>query len=368
MKKIVVFIPDISSNGICKIMADYIKRMGCNKNIEILTLYIENDMYFDNDIKIIEIGKTRSIIKRIIKETRILKKGNYSLIHINGNYCSRIIECISAKIAKIDRIILHSHNDGVGNNKKIKVILHKLLKKSFDFLADEYIACSNRAAKWMFSKKIYTGKQYKILNNGIELEKYKFCLKKRKEIRKKLNISSSAFVVGFIGRLSYQKNPMFLVKMFEECNKRKLDVVFMVIGNGEYETKMKEKLKELKHNKNFIFVGNVDNAFDYYNAMDLFVLPSKFEGLPIVSIEAQSNGLKSLFSKNITEECKITDLITFLPINMENSVQEWVSKIEQENKSTNENDRYQYAKIVKNHGYDIDNEAKELKKIYYGDY
>ena len=364
MKKILIFIPDISANGICKVIADYIKRMDCYRNIEILTFYIENDMYFDKEIKINELGKTKSIFKRIIRETRFLKNNNCSLIHINGNYCSRIIECFAAKLSKVDRIILHSHNAGVGNNKRIKIILHKVLRKCFDFLADEYIACSNEAAKWMFSKKIYKNKQYVVLNNGIELNKYKFNINKRNEIRKELKISTNSFVAGFVGRLSYQKNPIFLVKIADECHKQNIDLKFLVIGDGNYKDDMFNRLEELRLDKNFIFLGNINNANDYYNVMDVFLFPSKYEGLGIVAIEAQTNGLKSLISDKVPKECEVSDLVSFLPINTNDSVQKWVSKIQEEYNSVQKNDRCKYAKIVKDHGYDINIVAKELEKIY----
>ena len=355
-KRILIFMPEIGTDGICKIISDYISNLNSVNDIEILTIKVKNNLYFDKKIKIIEIGKTKNIFKRFYREIKVLKNKKYDIIHINGNYCSRLIECISAKIAGVKKIIIHSHNDGADNNNIIKIILNNSLKKLFDYVADEYIACSDNAAKWMFSKKIYKSKKYKVIFNGINVEKFKYDDEMRKKIRKKLNITDEKIVIGFVGRLSFQKNPMFLLDILKEYKKINKNVLLLIIGEGELHENMIKTIKELKLEKNVLFIGSINNVNDYYNAMDCFILPSKYEGFGIVTIEAQTSGLITLLSDRVPKETKISPLTHY--ISLSTSINEWIKLI---NRNRNREEYYKFA--IKS-GFDIKKIAEKIEKLY----
>ena len=185
-KKVLIFNPKFTAGGISKIISDYIKNFSDNVNVEIMTLKIENDIY-TNDLKnkIYEIGDNKKFFSRLRKEYEIIKKQKYDVVHVNGDFVSRILECFIAKIVGVKKIIIHSHNNGVSDNPKSKIFFQKYIKKLFDYLATDYFACSVNAAEWMFSKSVIKGKKYKIINNGIDTEKFKFDNVIREELRKK---------------------------------------------------------------------------------------------------------------------------------------------------------------------------------------
>lgn len=358
MKRLLIFTLRISDNGICKILSDFILNFSPNIEVDVLTLESINDIYFRNlNVNILEIGNSKNIFKRIFREYKVLKKGNYDIVHINGDYCSRIVECVVAKIVGIKKIIIHSHNDGIGSNKKLKVLFHKISKKCFDFVATDYFACSNSAAKWMFSNKIFNEKEYKIIKNGINIDKFKFNIKSRQEIRTYYNLSSK-YVIGFVGRLTYQKNPLFLIDLFYECMKKKSNLFLLIIGDGYLEEQVIKKIKKLNIEDSVLLLKNIDNIYKYYNAMDCFVLPSIYEGLGIVNIEAQASGLPTIVSNNIPKEAKISDYISY--ISLDSSYDIWIKKIISNYKIDRKNS---YKNVIK-FEYDIVDSAKKLEKYY----
>lgn len=357
MKKVIIFNPIVTAGGISKIVSDYIRNFSTNIKADILCLDITNNIYY-NDItnNVYVVGKSKNIIKRIYKEYKILKNGEYDIIHINGDFGNRVIECIVAKLAGIKRIIIHSHSTGSLKNSKKRIIFHKVLRKMFDYFATDYFSCSEEAAKWMFSKKIIKKKKYKIIKNGICIDKFKFDNNKRYEIRKKIN-AENKYVIGFVGRLVYEKNPLFLIDIFNECKKKRENCLLIVIGDGILETEVKEKVEKMKLDNDVLFLGNLNNADEYYNAMDCFVLPSKYEGLGIVNIEAQCSGLKTLCSSNVAKEAKVSDLITFISLEDKNK---WVNEILKQQNINREN---AYKSIMENN-YDIESVVSDLEKIY----
>lgn len=353
--KVLIFNPKITAGGISKILSDFIVNFDNEVDIDILTLSIENNIYVkDLDVNIYTVGKSKNILKRIYSEYKIMKQGNYDAIHINGDYVSRVIECISAKIAGIKKIIIHSHNDGVGSNKKIKVIPHKILKKLFDYFATDYFACSTSAARWMFSKKIFDNKKYTIINNGIDIEKFKFNEESRNKIRKVYRLKDK-FVIGYVGRLSYQKNPLFLIDVFQEYTKKDKNSILLIIGRGELEEDVKKKVEDLNLDNKVLFLGNISDVYNYYSAMDCFILPSRYEGLGIVNIEAQISGLPTIVSDQIPKEAKISNLIKYLSLDA--GIKKWAKSL------TRNCDRCNFK--ITNNEYDIKKVTKKLEKKYF---
>lgn len=357
--KVLIFNSFIATDGITKIMADYIFNIDKSFEMDIMTYTIDNDSYIKNlNVITHNIGKSKNIIKRLLKEIKIMKQNQYDVIHINGNYCSRLIECIAAKIAGIKKIIVHSHNTSSGNDSVKRRTIHKIFKKMFDFFATDYFACSNDAAKWMFSKKIIKTKKYSIIKNGIDIDEYKYNDELRKKIRNEYKLENKK-VIGHIGRFQYQKNHEFLIELFNECKKIDNSLTLLLLGEGELQEKIKNKVDELNLNGSVIFLGNKKDAYKYYNAMDVFILPSHYEGLPIVAVEAQTNGLNVILSDKITSETKITNNVKY--ISLDDSMEKWVDAILESHNCYNRKSMYQ--EIIKN-GYDIESVVKNLEEEY----
>lgn len=356
---VLIFNSIFTAGGISKVVSDYVNNIN-DINVDLMTLNIVNDIYLDKKHNIYVVGKSKNIFKRIYNEYKIIKKGNYDVVHINGDFCSRIIECISSKLAGTKKIIIHSHSSSIGTSKKFKKIIHKNVKKLFNFLATDYLACSKEAAKWMFSNKIYINNNYKIINNGINSKLYKFSQSKRNSIRKKLNLTNE-ILIGFVGRFEYPKNVLYIAEILNECVKKNKNVKLLVIGSGSQKNIFIKKIKEYNLEENIIILDNINNVYDYYNAMDVLVLPSLFEGFPVVVVEAQASGLKVLMSNNITKSAKINNNIKYLDINEEN-IKKWVKEI----LTINNFKRSEGYKNINSNKFDILSVIEELDKIYKG--
>lgn len=355
-KKIVFFNPLVTTGGISKIIADYSKNLK-DYNIEILCLKIINNLYLiDSNIKIVEIGTSKNIFKRLKKEISYLKNTKPDIFHINGDFSNRIIECIAGRLSKVEKIIIHSHSTGALKLTWFKKIVHILSKKMFDKLADEYLACSDEAAKWLFSRTICKNKQYIVIKNGISINNFIYNQSARNRLRKSMNLVDKN-VIGYVGRLSYEKNPMFLLELLEKLINQKQNVHLLIIGTGPMKKKINLELKKMQLENRCTIIDQTKNINDFYSCMDCFVLPSLYEGFGIVNIESQCSGLKTICSNNVPETAKITDYIFFLPLT---NIDEWINRIE-ENIPINR--RIAYKNVI-TAGYSLDDVMHELEEIY----
>lgn len=266
-------------------------------------------------------------VKHIFKYQKTLKRkfkeNKYDIVHVNMNALS-FIPLKAAKKAGIPIRISHCHST---TNKKehirhlIKLVLRPFSRKD----ATHFFACSEFAGRWLFGNKLFNKNKVYIVNNGIDLNKFAFNEQKRDLIRKQLGISPNIKVVGHIGRFAPQKNHPYLIKIYEELSKIDSEVALLMIGSGKDLDNIKAEV-ENKHLKNVHFVGPISNPYDYYQAMDVFALPSLYEGLPVVGVEAQANGLKCFFSDEITREAKILDQTEYFGIKGDPAI--WAEKIE----------------------------------------
>lgn len=272
---------------------------------------------------------------------------NYKIIHCQ-NEAMGFPALFAAKKNNIPIRISHSHNTTTRIDFKwpIKILYKYLLRKNANIL----VACSKAAGKYLF------GKDVEVINNAIDSEKFIFNAEKRKKIREMYNVKEK-FVIGHVGRFEPQKNHEFLIDMFFEYLKVNNNSILMLIGDGSLKNKIEDKVKKLGIVDQVIFVGNIPNVNDYYQAMDLFVLPSFHEGLPVVGVEAQASGLKCLLSNKITEETDITGNVVFLPID---NTKEWINEIEKNNSYKREN----LKKVLIEKNFDIKSGAKKIEKMY----
>lgn len=278
---------------------------------------------------------------------------DYDIVH--GHICSCIN--IYSSIAKKYGIktIAHSHSSNFGIS--LATIFTKVVSFHTKFIDDYFIGCSKKAGLDRYGSKIVESNRFDVLCNGIDVTKYRFDEMKRNELRAKLGIEDK-LVLGHVGRFTYAKNHEFLIQVFNELQKVRPDSVLLLFGRGELEEEVKEKIQSLNIQDKVRFMGVVPNVYDYLNALDVFVFPSRFEGLPIVLIEAQASGLCCVINDSLTSEIDITPNIHRLSLNESKS--KWVHKILE----VDNNNRLKGYELVKNSPFNIDKEVQHLQEIY----
>lgn len=330
-------------------------------------VFEKNDTYLNvlkmgSKINEADLRKNRLIGHAMLpfKFYNFLKKNKYSIIHINSDSAWKIlIYAFPAKLLKINKIIIHSHSSEInGDHIKLKKICHYIAKKAISYLGTDFCGCSYESVKWMYGEKM-KNKNIEIINNGVNTEKFKFNQKLRDELRKKFNVEDK-IVMGTVGNFSYQKNPEFLIEIIDKMKREKhKDYVLLFVGEGLDQIKVKKMVQDKGLKNHVIFYGKTNNVNEVLNMFDIFVLPSRFEGLPVSGIEAQTNGLISIFSSKITHEVEISNKCYYLDI--DNSIMEWCNTIKNVNLNYNRKDCFKNT-VMKN--FDISYTANQLEKIY----
>ena len=264
--------------------------------------------------------KLNKYIPALIK---LFKENQYKIVHSHINTLS-VFPLYAAKKAGVSVRIAHNHSTAAQGEWK-KNILKYTLRPFAKVYATHYAACSRYAGEWLFGKKSMERGEVTIFNNAIDLDKFKYDENVRNEIRKELGIVDK-FVVGHVGRFCYQKNQEFMIDVFEEVYKQNPNAVLMLVGDGPDRGKIEEKVKDLYLSDRVMFMGNRNDVNRLYQAMDVFVLPSRYEGLPVVGVEAQAAGLPCVLSNQMTSETKMTDNVIFLGTDY--GVEKWAKTIE----------------------------------------
>ncbi len=319
MRKINVcmIVKNLDLNGISSVVMNYLLHMDVNKySFSIITGDSVANKYFDaclnNNITLYRLPVHKNV-KYYMLLYKTLKDNKFDVVHINGSSATIGVELFIAYLCGIKNRVVHSHNS-MGNH----ILVHFLLKPIVRILSTDKIACSESAGKWMFKKN------YSILSNGFEIEQYKFDLKNREEIRKKLNVDDR-IVIGHTGRINHQKNQKFLISLFEKLCKSNPKYALLLVGDGPEMNYIEELIHSSEYKDNIILYGSSNNVSKLYSAMDIFAFPSLYEGLGISALEAQINGLYCVASSNVPIQAKITDNIVFLNLNDE---QKWIQIIE----------------------------------------
>ena len=359
-KKVLIVVNNMNMGGIENFLMNVVRNINLEK-IEISFLYCEIiDTYFDDEIKelgfrITKICSRSSGIFKHLRELKMFFKNNkFDVVHINYGTSLCFTAARAAKKSGVKNVIVHSHN-----SSSKKAVLHKLCKPLISIYANKYLACSKEAANWMFTKKINNSNKVIIVKNAIDTIKYKFDEVSREKIRREFNIDNSKMIIGHIGRFNAQKNHDFLIQIFNEYVKINNNSMLLLLGNGELKVDIENKVKKLKIQDKVIFGGIRGDIPEVLSAMDCFIMPSFFEGLPLTLVEAQANGLKCLVSDCITQEINITDAVEYYSLN--NTAREWAEKV-----NCSEKFRGEYNEKVKSSGFDINEELKIIEEIYCG--
>ena len=264
-----------------------------------------------------------------------------------------IFPLMAAKKAGIKVRIAHSHS--TANRKEWKKTLVKNMLRPFSKVyATHLFACSQLAGEWLFGRKTQSKGKVTIINNAIDFERFVYNESERNKIRQEYKITDK-FVIGHVGRFMQQKNHKFLIDVFKELKNHRDDCVLFLIGEGELSESLHDYVSKLDLTDSVIFAGARSDVEKFYNAFDCFVLPSLYEGLGLVLVEAQASGLKCLASNSIPNESNISGKVKFLKLNN----QIWVDEIL---KLVNQQDLVRKSMTCKE--FNIKEEAKRLLDIY----
>ena len=270
----------------------------------------------------------------------------YKIVHSHIDSMS-YLPLLAAKKAGIPVRIAHSHNTSI--DRDFKYILKQYFRFKLTGVATHFCTCGKAAGEFLFR-----GKDCTFIPNAIEPDRFMFDNKTRLDVRSKFDWENN-FVIGHVGRLSYQKNHKYLIDIFREIVKGEPSAILVLVGVGEKENEIRQQVETYNISEKVRFLGNRSDVNELYQAMDVFVMPSHFEGVPVVGIEAQFSGIPCLFSDKVPKEVKFNDNVIFLPL--ENDVKKWVDCIIGFKNSDRMND-------IKNSIYDI-YDAKNILEQYY---
>lgn len=278
----------------------------------------------------------------------------YRIIH--GHV--RSTASIYLRIAKKYELITLSHSHNTSEGKGIVARVKRILEKPIRNIADYLIAPSVKAGEWLFGKGAIEKDNFYLLKNAIDTEKYAYNIKIREEKRSELNINNE-IVIGHVGRFEEQKNHEFLIQIFKQFHKINNNSLLVLIGVGKLEEEIKKQVNNSKLENNVLFLGERADVNELMQAMDIFILPSYYEGLGIVAIESQTAGLPTIVSEGIPSEAYLTNLIS--KINLDDSLYVWVETI---HKYLKENNRKDNSKLIKKNNYDIKETSIWLENFY----
>lgn len=289
---------------------------------------------------------------------KVLRQGNYKIVHSHINTLS-VFSLFAAKCAGVPIRIAHSHSTTNPKEKK-KNLMKQVLRPFSKTFATHYMCCSELAGRWLFGDKEYEKGNVYLLNNAIDLEKFKYNEKIRKEVRKELNIKDTTLVIGHIGRFCEQKNHSFLIDIFKELQEQIQDSILVLVGQGPKIEEIKEKVIKLRLQEKIVFLGQRKDIHKLYQAFDVFVFPSLYEGLGMVLIEAQCSNLYCITSTEVPKVAKINDNVDYLELSK--SAKQWADEIIKNTKSVKKRD--ELNETIQTLGYDIEVEEKKLAEKY----
>ena len=308
--------------------------------------------------------KSRSFIKNFNDIRKLVKNNNYNYVMRISQHSLSGLELLAAKLGGARVRVFRSSNSNTTSASKMNQILHKLCMFMPAFFANVRIAPSTEAAEFMFGEGCIEKGKANLLPNAIDTSFFQYNEDTRCSIRKEFFINKNQLVVGHIGRFNQQKNHKFLIEVFAEVLKQKPDAFLMLVGDGEKKSEIKEQIKSLGIEESVIFTGIRSDVPALLSAMDVFVFPSFYEGMPNTVIEAQATGLPCVIADTITREAGVTDCVRFKSLH--DSAESWADKTLSLFDKDKANRSF-YSDKMKNAGYDIYSCVKQFVKLTFED-
>ena len=296
-------------------------------------------------------GKNYFQVKKAWK-TFFSEHPEYKILHSHVRSYASVYIPIAKKHGL--KTVIHSHS--TSNGKGLVSIVKRILQYPLRYQADYLMACSNEAGRWLYGKKACLKDNYVFLPNAIDTEKYRYSEETADKYRKELGLTDR-FVIGHVGRFHEAKNHMFLLDVFAGICKKRSDAVLLLVGDGDLRDSIKEKIHTLGLEDRVILTGNRSDVPDLMKAMDVFVFPSKWEGLPVTVVEAQAAGLTCYISDTVTKDVDVSSLVKRLPIV---SSEVWVDEI-----LSSDLKRSDVIDEIVAAGFDVKKAAVSLEEFYH---
>jgi len=370
MKKVLeINVDDQNSGGVFSIVRNVIENNDTGIKIDIAAIErFENPENIDYlkkyNCEVYYVGYEGSKWKKQIKVYKNLKiflEGHkYDAVHIHADTANKLlVSGLAAKHAGVPNVILHSHSSGVEGNGRIKTLVHKICRLRLKDIGTKFVACSQLAAGWMYPN--IPGKNICYVKNGVPLTKFIFDGSIRKLWRTKLGFKDEEVVICHVGRLMAPKNHEFLIEITKYLKTNGIPVKLLVIGEGYKEHDLKAYTAKIGLENEVLFFGTSNKVNELLMASDIFCLPSFFEGLPIVGIEAQATGLPVIYSDKVTPEAKILDNVEYLSIKKED-ISKWAEHIIELTRNSERNVKSNI--LVRKAGFDITDTVKAFTNLY----
>ena len=299
-------------------------------------------------------------VKQFRQVCAILRRKQYDMVYLNVSTAIDCVAAFAAKHMKVRERAIHSHSSGNDCESSVQRLVYNVahrICKAFCWRAGtRFYGCSVKAGRWLFPGKIVESDRFEVIYNAVDRRKYQYHPDWRKEMRAGLGVEGK-FVVGSIGNFCYQKNYPFLIDVFEQLYKLENDAVLLLAGKGVQLDAIRRRVKEKGLEDAVKFLGFREDADRLYQAMDVFLLPSRFEGLPVVGVEAQSSKLPCVLSSSITPETKIQDHCYFLDLKA--GPKRWAQFIAEHR----EYDREQVKLLKEAKNYDLEIQTEQLRRI-----
>ena len=363
MIKILHVVSSLSTrSGVMSVIMNYYRNIDKDKIQFEFCYFVEREHTYEDEInalggKVFKISRpslSRNFRQKLINFFNS-QRGVYKALHIHEVYLTFLFAPIAKKNC-INNIITHSHATQY-SDKKISALRNRLLCMPLKKHANHFYSCSKAAGEFLYGKMYLESGKVKVINNAIECDKYKFQATTRNKMREQLNLKNN-LVIGNIGRFNEQKNQSFLVDIFFSIKKKNEKAKLLLIGDGFLLEKIKKNVDKLNLNNDVIFMRRRSDIPDLLQVMDVFLLPSLYEGLPVVGVEAQASGLPIVLSDTITKEI---GLYNAKYLSLKQSSEYWAEEVLKIEKN---NDREKAYLNIKEKGFDISQEAKKLECMY----
>lgn len=334
----------LTHKGIDGVFDEEIKSMG-GRIYKMPCLRNGDKTYYGNAFRYV------NALKHFFKEHQ-----EYHVIHGHMTNTAALYMPIAKKYGQVTCCVAHSHLTEArpGLSGTVTDLLHKPLPK----IATDYFACSEMAAHWIFPNEAIRSGKVKIIKNGVDPKKFYYDPLLAVEVKKELGFDDK-LVIGNVARFKTEKNHTFQIDIMNELVKKVPNTVLMLVGEGELENEIERKVHTLGLDSYVKFMGLRSDVSRLMNAMDLFLLPSLYEGLPVVGIEAQAAGLPVITSTAVTSEMDITGNVDFLELRK--GAENWADVIAKKLSSFQRKDMYSY---IKENGYDITETSKWMEDFY----
>lgn len=357
-RKILIFGMTAETGGVESFIMNYVRHM-TGKGVVFHFLTYNARPAFGDEIealggKIIIIpGRGKNPLKCISAIKRVLAQTEYDAVWSNLCYLSDILVLKYAKKAGVPVRVIHAHNNA-NMSGRINGYLHRYNRNRIGKIATDFWCCSDSAGEFFYPESIRSSEKYRVIPNAVDTGKYAFDGSVRTEKRKELNLEDK-FVIGNVGRLHFQKNHMFMLEIFQQICRVRQNVVLLLVGDGELRPQIEAKIDELGLRDKVLLLGRRNDVSELMCAMDVFLLPSLFEGFPVSLVEAQTSGLPCFTSKDrVTDDAAVTDLLKF--IKLSDAPEVWADAI----LNVENHLRTDRSQDIKQAGYDIRISAEQL--------